>query len=126
VQGATKYLKTRAVITEGTRSKLGDAFPVRRLCKVRVVNIAEPVNLYELAPAGNASWESLKSRYEKALNEFEDGNFRTSLALLANLSNDFPEDGSTFVLFGLAYNALYNALKSESAAFDPVWELPGK
>jgi adenylate cyclase len=122
VQGATKYLKTRAVITEATRAKLDDSFAVRRLCKVRVVNIAESVNLYELAPAGHAGWDGLKGRYERALAEFEDANFRAAVSILGGLVHDFPEDGPTQKLNARASVALDEG----SGAFDPVWELPGK
>ena len=46
VQGATKYLKCRLLITGATQAKLDQSFATRRLCRVRVVNIAEPVALY--------------------------------------------------------------------------------
>jgi adenylate cyclase len=122
VQGATKYLKARLIITDATRNRLDDSFAVRRLCQVRVVNIAEPVNLYELAPAGQPGWESLKSRYEQALQEFEDANFRAAVGILGGLVSEYPEDGPAQVLNARASNALIQ----ESVAFDPVWELPGK
>jgi adenylate cyclase len=122
VQGATKYLKSRAVITEAVLSRLDGSFAVRRLCKVRVVNIAEPVNLYELAPKGQSGWESLKARYERALSDFEESNFRAAVSILGTLVNDYPEDGPTQVLNARASLALVE----ESRGFDPVWELPGK
>ena len=43
VQGATKYLKARLLVTGATRAVLGTAFAARKLCSVHVVNIAEPV-----------------------------------------------------------------------------------
>src|SRR5262249_14941830 len=52
VQGATKYLKNRLLVTGATYHRLGGDVPGRRLCRVRVVNIAEPVDLYELTPPG--------------------------------------------------------------------------
>src|SRR5581483_10894365 len=66
VQGATKFLRTQLLITEATQAHLGDEFAQRRLCKVRVVNIKEPVDLYELVVPGNPDWNSLKVQYEKA------------------------------------------------------------
>jgi adenylate cyclase len=122
VQGATKYFKTRAIITEDVLGRLDGSFAVRRLCKVRVVNIAEPINLYELTSKTQPGWESLKSRYERALADFEDSNFRAAVSILGNLVNDYPEDGPTQVL---NYRASL-ALVEESRGFDPVWELPGK
>src|SRR5262249_22323721 len=71
VQGATKYLKARLLITQATRNKLDAGFSTRRLCRVRVVNIQEPVVLYELVAPGQVGPPDLKAGYEKALDEFE-------------------------------------------------------
>jgi adenylate cyclase len=43
VQGATKYVRSRILVTDATRSRMGSGFASRRVCQVRVVNIAEPV-----------------------------------------------------------------------------------
>jgi adenylate cyclase len=122
VQGATKYLKANAVLTEATRAKLNASFSVRRLCKVRVQNITEPVDLYELGPRGQVGWDDLKARYERALTEFEDANFRAAVSILGGLVNDYPEDGPTQKLNARASVALDEG----SSVFDAVWELPGK
>jgi adenylate cyclase len=123
VQGATKYLRTRLLITEFTRSRVGDEFWTRRLCKVRVVNIATAVDLYELALAGDTDWKAIQPLYEHALEEFERGNFRAAARTLGNLMAEHSDDGPSLVLMGRAINAL---VASAEGAFDPVWELPGK
>jgi adenylate cyclase len=123
VQGATKYLRTRLLITDSTRSRLGDEFCTRRLCKVRVVNIATAVDLYELAPAGDTDWKAVQPLYEHALEDFERGNFRGVAGTLGNLMAEHVDDGPTLVLMGRAINAL---VAPAEGAFDPVWELPGK
>ncbi|MBL8796781.1 MAG: adenylate/guanylate cyclase domain-containing protein [Planctomycetia bacterium] len=122
VQGATKYLKTPLLITEATRARLGDEFRARRLCQVRVVNIPEPVALYELAPTASADWAALRTGYEAALAEFERGEFRQSAASLGRVLGDFPLDGPSLILLARAANALVQ----EPEHFDPVWELGGK
>ena len=60
VQGATKYVRTPLVITGATAQQIGDEFPTRRLCSVEVVNIAEPIDLYELRAAADTAWSDLK------------------------------------------------------------------
>jgi adenylate cyclase len=122
VQGATKYLKTPLLITEATRVQLGDEFRARRLCRARVVNIPDPVALYELAPPATSDWAALQANYEAALAEFERGEFRQSAGSLGRLLGDFPLDGPALILLARAANALVE----ESEHFDPVWELPGK
>lgn len=122
VQGAAKYLKCRLLITEATKQQLGAEFVLRRLCTVRVVNMVQDVNLYELMPARLPNGAELKATYEKALEEFEKQDFRQAardlVALVAHPSNDGP----SLVLMSRAVNALVE----EPEKFDPVWELPGK
>jgi adenylate cyclase len=122
VQGATKYLKSRLLITEATQAKLDADFVTRRLCRVRVVNIEKPVDLYELVVPGQAGLPDLKVEYEKALGEFEHRNFRIAARMLGPLVAEHINDGPALVLMSRTVNALVD----ESSDFDPVWELPGK
>jgi adenylate cyclase len=122
VEGATKHLRTRLLITGGTRDRLDEGFAARRLCRVRVVNIAEPVDLYELAPPEDPRWTNLKSGYDQALEAFERGEFRRAAQIVGNLLHEYPDDGPALILLSRSASALID----DSAAFDPIWELPGK
>lgn len=121
VQGITKYLRTRLLVTEATRARLGPAFAARRLGKVRVVNIGEAVNLYELSEAGDPMWEALCLQYESALGEFERKGFRMAARILATLMAEHPDDGPSLVLLSRAVSGLV-----EPETFDPVFVAPGK
>lgn len=121
VQGITKYMKTRLLVTEATRERLGEGFASRRLGKVRVVNIGEAVNLYELAEAGDPQWEALCLQYESALAEFERKGFSMAARILATLTAERPADGPSLVLLSRAVNALV-----DPDSFDPVFVAPGK
>jgi adenylate cyclase len=122
VQGANKYLRTNFLVTGSTRAQLGDQFAARRLGKVAVVNIVEPVELYELAPPGEAAWEILRSGYEEALAAFESRDIPRAVRVLGNLLAQHPSDGPALVLLSRAVNALIE----EPAEFDAVWRMPGK
>ncbi len=122
VQGATKYLRSPILVTGSTRQLVADEFPVRRLCRVRVVNIAEPVELYELAAPNLSDWTRLKGTYEDGLAAFERGEFRIAAQRIAGLLNEWPDDGPSVLLLSRAADSL---LKS-APNWDPVWELPGK
>jgi adenylate cyclase len=122
VQGATKYLKAKLLVTGATRAQLGDEYPARRIGKVRVVNIAEPVELYELAPPDRPDWAVLRREYEVALEAFEREEFGSVARVLGNLMLSFPGDGPSLLLLSRAVTCLVE----EPAAFDAVWELPGK
>jgi adenylate cyclase len=122
VQGATKYLKCNLLITQATQAALDPTLPTRRLCRVRMVNINDPVELYELAPPDQPGWADLKAEYEKALAAFEQQQFRLAARTLAPLVAEDINDGPSLVLMSRAVACMVE----ESEEFDPVWVLPNK
>jgi adenylate cyclase len=122
VQGATKHLRVRLIVTEATHKELGGTFAARRLGRVRVVNIAEPVELYELVPEGFPNWAKLSTAYENGLVEFEHRNFREAGRILGGLQLEFPTDGPSLILLSRTVNYLVQT----PVVFDPVYDLPGK
>jgi adenylate cyclase len=122
VQGATRYLKCPLLITGATAAKLGGEFAARRLCQVRVVNIAQPVALHELVPAGQAGWPEARATYEEALEEFERRNFTRAARILGDWRERHPTDAPALLLLSRAVQCMVE----EPAPFDPVWVLPGK
>ena len=122
VQGATKYLNALILITAATRTHLGEGFATRRLCPVRVVNIEQPLTLYELAQPDRPGWPNLKDGYEKALAHFEKKEFIQVMHTLGQVLLQHPQDGPSLVLMFLAVTNL----REEPVSFRAVWELPGK
>ncbi len=124
VQGATKYLKTRLLVTGSTRAQLDDDERIasRKLCTVGVVNINQPVDLHELAPAGLPGWESLKREYEHALARFEARDFGGAAQILGNLLPSHQGDGPTLLLLSRVVDCLIEVPPD----FDPVWRLTSK
>ncbi len=122
VQGATKYLKCPLLITQYTQALLDETFHTRRLCQVRVINIKQEVDLYELVLPDKPNWPDLKAKYEDALKQFEERIFRPSARTLANLLGEVGDDGPSLVLMSRAVNSLVNGADEKH----PVWDLPGK
>lgn len=122
VQGASKYLKCTLLVTENTHARLPPTFKTRKLCEVRVVNIKQPVALYELYPDNQPHWPALKTTYETALKEFVDREFRPASRTLANLLGEVHDDGPALVLLSRAVHAAVNGAEEHH----PVWDLPGK
>lgn len=123
VQRATKYLRTTLLATGDTVQSLdGDRFCCRRLCRARVRNIVEPVEIFEIALPGQESWPDLRTRYEEALGCYEDREFRRASAILGELLVRFAGDGPSLQLM----SRVVEAMLPDAAGFDPVWELPGK
>jgi adenylate cyclase len=122
VQGATKHLKTPLLITDATHAYLDNSFLTRRLCQVRVFNIAQPVTLYELAEPNQVGWHFLRMRYEQALGEFTRGEFRLACRILGKLIPHHPDDGPALLLLSRAVACLVE----KTVPFDPVMVLEGK
>jgi adenylate cyclase len=121
VQGLTKHLQTTLLVTGTVHAHLGAEFEARRLCQARVVNIAEPVDLYELAVPGLSGWSELKQAYEEALDSFEKQKFPEAAGVLGKLLSRFRNDGPSLALMARVANCL-----SDPARFDLVWEPPSK
>ncbi len=123
VQGATKFLHTPLLLTGETAARIGDVFPTRRLCRVRVQNIAASVDLHTLeAVAGESGRKALSLQYAEALAAFERGDFGRAATILETFLAAAPGDGPARLL-----RSLVKAGRTESDdTFDPVWSLPGK
>ncbi len=122
VQGATKYLKAPAIVTAATRSRLGSEFVVRRLCKVRVVNIQEPIELYELRGPVDSNWPTIREKYERAVSQFEQRDFPAAADTLRQLLTANPADRPAQVLL----SRITAFLANPDVEFQEAWELPGK
>jgi adenylate cyclase len=127
VQGATRQVNSAMLITDMTHTALtgqqsGGDLRTRRLCQARVVNISEPVQLYEVDAGDRPRWDELRTLYEEALAMFEAGDFAKSARILGNLMADHPEDGPTLRLLARAVNALATGPDPSH----PVWEFDSK
>jgi adenylate cyclase len=122
VQGATKFLRVPMLITGATRRHLDHQFPTRRLTRVKVVNIIEPVELVQLAAELPSGWSELRQGYEAALADFEAGRTLDAIRRLGPLLASHPDDGPSLLLLTRAVQAR----QPQAAPFDPVWILPGK
>ena len=122
VQGATKHFHTRMIITGQTRAQTGDSFITRRLGRVRVVNIAEPVELFELSGTNPGHLpEPVRAAHEEALTHFEERDLRSSARILSAIQADNPTDGPSLILLGRVVAAL-----CDGGDYDPVWNLHEK
>jgi adenylate cyclase len=122
IQTATRQLRSPLVITEYTQARLDETFHTCKLCRVRVGNSEQGVDLYELLPEDRPHWQEFKTQYEAALQQFTDKNFRVAARELGNLLDFVQEDGPGLVLLKRAVNALVEG----PAPGHPVWTLPGK
>lgn len=123
VQGATKYLGADCLFTGSTLSALKKSPPKRRLARVQMINIEQPVDIFELPCDPDDNWETLQSRYEEALSTLESQNVGTARNLVAALAQDFPADEATASLLRRINTA---QIDGENTTDTSIWCLPGK
>jgi adenylate cyclase len=126
VEGATKHFGVPLLITGTTQSKLGSAFATRRLCKVRVVGIHEPVDLYELcAETAAPEWAARRDMYEGALAHYEAGHWVNTCRGLYPLMSASHEEGVDLPSLTILTRAV-EALRAPPEHFDGVIDLTSK
>jgi two-component system, cell cycle response regulator DivK len=92
-----------------------------RLSRVQVVNIQEPVDLYEVAPADAAGWQASTQQYEQALELFEARRLEEAARLLGALIHQYGADGPQQFLMTRTLECLADPEK-----WRPAFALPGK
>ena len=122
VQGATKYLKTRLLVTGNTADQLRAEFLRRKVASVRVVNIQEPVSLWELSHATDERRSELHEGFNAAFTAFEGNEFRHAARKLSEILGEWSDDGPSLVLLKRTVNALVDGPPPEH----PIWTLGGK
>lgn len=121
VEGATKQLGVSILITGATRKMLSETFVARRVCRVRVVGLVEPVDLIELHSAEpHPEWQGHSQTYEMALAHYEAGRWTEACRLLMPLvaENTYSDVPSLTLM-----EKCLACLKAPPETFDPVWEL---
>jgi len=93
-----------AVDNTGSTLSAQTSTPVkRRLARVQVVNIEQPLDIYELACRSSEylesrDWQTLATPYEEALTTLENQNIGSARELATQLAADFPNDRATAAL----------------------------
>jgi adenylate cyclase len=127
VQDATKKLGLPLLITDATRASLSSDMAVRRLGRVRLPGVQDPVVLHELhgrdAPL---QWQAQRDAYELALEQYERAEWgracQSLLPLLQLFEQKDYQDGPTLKLMRRAGECL----ESRPDPFDAIIEVSTK
>jgi hypothetical protein len=122
VQGLTKYLRCGVLVTAATWRQFDGGFVARRVVRARVVNIAEPVDLYEVERAGSEERRTFFAESQAALEGLERSDFAAAARVAGALLMAHPGDGPLLLTLARATDALVK----EGSHFDDVWTPPGK
>jgi adenylate cyclase len=122
VQGATKYLGADCLVTGSTLAALSDPPPSRRLARVRVINIEQPLEVHELVANPPADWASHCARYQEILDAMEAKNLNLAGDLVLRMCEDYPKDAAVMALS----QRIAEARVAQPTADSAIWHLPGK
>ncbi|MFP3042683.1 adenylate/guanylate cyclase domain-containing protein [Treponema primitia] len=96
LEGVNKQYDTSGIlISEYTRAKIGDAFVLRGLSRVRVVGVNTPLRLYEmleLREDASPEIQDMLSVWEKAFNAYENQDFAGALDLFKSIYQKNDQD----------------------------------
>jgi adenylate cyclase len=127
VQDATKKLGLPLLITASTRDRLPAAMLTRRIGRVVLPGVREPVVAYEVfGEQGSPEWLRRRDIYERALTLFEEGQWsRACQALMPLLDAEGQRtvyDTPTLKLMRRAWECL----ETRPDPFDPIIEVSSK
>jgi adenylate cyclase len=122
VQGATKFLGADCLITGSTLAALPAGAAVRRLARVRVMNIEHAIDLYEIVASPPADWDRRCAMYRAALEALEREEPERAAELAKQLADEFPADAAAAALCRRVATADRDSISGDTS----VWHLPGK
>jgi adenylate cyclase len=104
-QGVTRQFCTPVIVTASTAARLAGGLPTRRLGRIRLANLAEAVEVFELRTDQAEGWPRLKQLYEQALAAAEERQFDQATRCLGELLATFPHDQPAILLLSLVVAA---------------------
>lgn len=126
LEGVNKQYGTWILTGEATQSECGEQFLFRRLDRVRVVGIREPVRLYEVVAERDGSAdraEAIVERFEEALELFEEKHWRDAEEAFGRVLEIDANDGPASVFRDRCLEYLQ---KAPSPSWDGVFNLTTK
>jgi adenylate cyclase len=100
LEGVNRQYGTWILASEETVKEAGDQVLTRRLDRVRVVGINEPVQLYEvldLAAEASPGAREKMELFHQALARYEARNWNAALVLFARVLDKYPNDGPSLI-----------------------------
>jgi len=126
IEGATKVLGVPILISGSTKQMIGNSFATRRLRKVRVIGINQPVDIYQLhAEVSSIEWRSDTDVYESALKHYEANEFgpacRDLYPLISNQNGNYDAPSLSLMAKSIEF-----IRKPPADYFDGVEDLESK
>jgi adenylate cyclase len=126
LEGVNKQYGTWIMLSEITQADCESDFTLRKLDRVRVVGITQPVRLYELIEEKGRAGKNVEEAVEvfhKALAEFEAKDWDRAMKTFAEVLRLLPEDGPSLRYIKLCQE---HKAKPPAANWDGVFNLTTK
>jgi adenylate cyclase len=127
LEGANKLYGTWILVSEKTQQLAGDAFIFRRLDRVRLQGVQEPVRLYQLLGYRGDETPILKEAleiFEDGLAAYEQARFEYATSRFAQVRKLYPDDGPALLFESRATEAAAEGITG--ADWDGVTSLQSK
>lgn len=119
LQGACKQMGVQCIVSAATVGSLSTRENLRRLSRIRLGGIRQPVEVYQCVSIATPQWLLLKDEYESALADYEAGRPGESVHRLGRLVQNYKDDRPSARL--LVESA--RALTDPSSQTDTIWDL---
>jgi len=126
LEGVNKLYKTWILATEDTMKETAGKFLSRRLDRIRVVGINEPVQIHEVLETMEHAPQALHQKvglFHKALDLFESRRWNDAGKLFYQIYKNFPDDGPSALYFNRCRQNLKNEPPSD---WDGVFNMAEK
>jgi len=126
LEGVNKHYGTWILATENTIRQTEDRFLTRRLDRIRVVGLNEPVRIYELVALAENAEPTLQKKlvlFHKALELFEKRNWPVAAAAFRQVLDLSPNDPPSILYFNRCRMYLE---RSPDSSWDGVYNLKQK
>lgn len=120
LQGSAKQFGVRQVISHATAQAVADDHDLlcRPLGTTRLVNLSQPVHVYELCEQVTPSSKRLASGFSRAIQAHQSGDHNATEVELSQLASEFPDDQPTL--------RLLKRLRSGQQPADCLWHFESK
>ena len=125
LEGINRQFGTNLIISESTFLQVKGQFVARELDLIRVKGKTRPVKVYELlgAAAESDQYRDLVSRFEKGLEAYRSGLWKTAREIFQDLLHDHPEDGPSQVFSARCHELL---MQPPEGSWDGVFVMKSK
>ena len=122
VEGATKFFRCKVLMTGQTHARLDGAIPARRLARVRLQGLNDPIEVYELLTPDWDKADFAAEEYAKAFDLYEQGKYSEAARALGNYRGHCPDDDAILQLMARCVAAL----AKKPAEGHRIWEFDEK